>query len=166
MAGIVHFSNFFRYMESAEHAFFRSFGHSVTLNEMDEMMGLPRVQASCDYRHPLRFEDEMERLPLAVGSPGIHIGNTFHAKCPNAMGTDLPIVWIVNVLALGRFNLKFVSVLQINATVAVTFNFVIVTVTHQHEVNVSLEIGVFFLGDQVMSTPALATVGHQCIAIT
>ena len=60
MAGIVHFSNFFRYMESAEHAFFRSFGHSVTLNEMDEMMGLPRVQASCDYRHPLRFEDEME----------------------------------------------------------------------------------------------------------
>ena len=60
MAGIVHFSNFFRYMESAEHAFFRSFGHSVTLNEMDEMMGLPRGQASCDYRHPLRFEDEME----------------------------------------------------------------------------------------------------------
>jgi len=60
MAGIVHFSNFFRYMESAEHAFFRSFGHSVTLNEMNEMMGLPRVQASCDYRHPLRFEDEME----------------------------------------------------------------------------------------------------------
>ena len=60
MAGIVHFSNFFRYMESAEHAFFRSFGHSVTLNEMDEMMGLPRVQASCDYRHPLCFEDEME----------------------------------------------------------------------------------------------------------
>ena len=54
------FLEFFRYMESAEHAFFRSFGHSVTLNEMDEMMGLPQVQASCDYRHPLYFEDEME----------------------------------------------------------------------------------------------------------
>ena len=29
MAGIVHFANFFRWMESAEHAFLRSLGHSV-----------------------------------------------------------------------------------------------------------------------------------------
>ena len=29
MAGIVHYSNFFRYMESAEHAFFRALGFSV-----------------------------------------------------------------------------------------------------------------------------------------
>ena len=64
----------------------------------------------------------------------------------------------------GRFGPQFVLVVQINATVA-TFNFVIVTVTHQHEVNVSLEIGVFS-GDQVMSTLLLATVGHQRIAIT
>ena len=60
MAGIVHFSNFFRYMESAEHAFFRSLGHSVTLKDMDEVMGLPRVQAQCEYRRPLRFEDQFE----------------------------------------------------------------------------------------------------------
>jgi acyl-CoA thioester hydrolase len=60
MAGIVHFSNFFRYMESAEHAFFRSLGHSVTLADIDEALGLPRVHANCDYKHPLRFEDEVE----------------------------------------------------------------------------------------------------------
>ena len=29
MAGIVHYSNFFRYMEAAEHAFFRSLGLSI-----------------------------------------------------------------------------------------------------------------------------------------
>ena len=29
MAGIVHFSNFFRYMERVEHAFFRSLGFSI-----------------------------------------------------------------------------------------------------------------------------------------
>ena len=29
LAGIMHFSNFFRFMESAEHAFFRSLGFSV-----------------------------------------------------------------------------------------------------------------------------------------
>ncbi|MEQ2009187.1 MAG: acyl-CoA thioesterase, partial [Limisphaerales bacterium] len=29
MAGIVHYSNFFKYMETAEHAFFRSLGFSI-----------------------------------------------------------------------------------------------------------------------------------------
>ena len=31
MAGIVHFANFFRMMEAAEHAFFRSVGFSITV---------------------------------------------------------------------------------------------------------------------------------------
>jgi len=60
MAGIMHFSNFFRFMESAEHALFRSFGFSVTLKELDPELGLPRVRACCDYRRPLRFEDEVD----------------------------------------------------------------------------------------------------------
>jgi acyl-CoA thioester hydrolase len=60
MAGIVHFSNFFRYMETAEHAFFRSLGRSVVMPEFDPPLGLPRVHAECDYLHPLRFEDEIE----------------------------------------------------------------------------------------------------------
>jgi YbgC/YbaW family acyl-CoA thioester hydrolase len=60
MAGIVHFSNFFRYMETAEHGFFRSLGHSVVMEEFDPPLGWPRVNATCDYRQPLRFEDEVE----------------------------------------------------------------------------------------------------------
>jgi len=60
MAGIVHFSNFFRYMETAEHAFFRSLGGSVVMREFDPPLGLPRVHATCDYLHPLCFEDEVE----------------------------------------------------------------------------------------------------------
>lgn len=60
MAGIVHYSNFFRYMESAEHAFYRSLGFSVTLAKEGGVKGLPRVHASCDYRAPLRCEDEFE----------------------------------------------------------------------------------------------------------
>src|SRR5213594_652989 len=60
MVGIVHYSNFFRYMESAEHAFFRSLGFSVLLNQFELPLGLPRVHAECDYKHPLRFEDEVE----------------------------------------------------------------------------------------------------------
>ena len=60
MAGIVHYSNFFRYMETAEHAFFRSLGYSVSMDQLDPPLGWPRVHASCDYRQPLRFEDEVE----------------------------------------------------------------------------------------------------------
>ena len=60
MAGIVHYSNFFRYMESAEHGFFRSLGFSVVMDHLDPPLGWPRVHAVCDYTHPLRFEDEFE----------------------------------------------------------------------------------------------------------
>jgi acyl-CoA thioester hydrolase len=60
MAGIMHFSNFFRFMETAEHAFFRSIGFSVLLEKIDPSLCLPRVHASCDYRAPLRFEDEVD----------------------------------------------------------------------------------------------------------
>src|ERR1043166_1145421 len=60
MAGIVHYSNFFRYMESAEHGFFRSLGFSVVTRQVDPPLGWPRVHAECDYQQPLRFEDEFE----------------------------------------------------------------------------------------------------------
>lgn len=60
MAGIVHFSNFFRYMETAEHGFYRSLGFSVTLNQFDPPLGFPRVHVACDYKKPLRFEDLVE----------------------------------------------------------------------------------------------------------
>jgi acyl-CoA thioester hydrolase len=60
MAGIVHFANFFRYMETVEHAFWRSLGGSVVMPHFDPPLGLPRVHASCDYRRPLRFEDVIE----------------------------------------------------------------------------------------------------------
>ncbi len=60
MAGIVHFTQFFRYMESVEHAFLRSIGHSVVMPGAHPPIGFPRVHASCDYRRPLRFEDLVE----------------------------------------------------------------------------------------------------------
>jgi len=60
MAGIVHYSNFFRYMETAEHGFFRSLGFSVVMDKFDPPVGWPRVHAACDYLQPLRFEDEVE----------------------------------------------------------------------------------------------------------
>lgn len=56
--GIVHFTNFFKYVEEAEHALWRSVGLSIA--ERDASIGWPRVAASFEYRKPLRFEDEFE----------------------------------------------------------------------------------------------------------
>lgn len=61
MAGIVHFSNYFRYLENAEHAMFRSLGTSIHQPE-ENALRWPRVHASCDYKKPLTFEDEIEVL--------------------------------------------------------------------------------------------------------
>ena len=60
LAGIVHFSNYFRYMEAAEHAFFRSLGLTVHLEQNGRIVGWPRVATECSYIRPLRFEDEFE----------------------------------------------------------------------------------------------------------
>jgi YbgC/YbaW family acyl-CoA thioester hydrolase len=57
MAGIVHFSNFFRYMEAAEVAFLRSRGLKVSWHEGAKRYGFPRVSATCDYFKPARFDD-------------------------------------------------------------------------------------------------------------
>jgi YbgC/YbaW family acyl-CoA thioester hydrolase len=60
MAGIVHYANFFHYMEAAEHAFFRSLGFSIWTQHVEPPVGWPRVHAECDFKSPLRFEDEVE----------------------------------------------------------------------------------------------------------
>lgn len=60
MAGIMHFANFFRFMETAEHGFYRSLGFSVVLKRFDPPLGFPRVHVECDFKKPLRFEDMVE----------------------------------------------------------------------------------------------------------
>jgi acyl-CoA thioester hydrolase len=57
MGGIVHFSRFFVFMETAEHEFLRALGANVHM-ELDDMeIGWPRVEASCQYLSPARLGD-------------------------------------------------------------------------------------------------------------
>ncbi|HSC27432.1 MAG TPA: thioesterase family protein [Vicinamibacterales bacterium] len=58
MAGLVHFTWFFRYMEEAEHALWRAAGLSIA--EQGSHVGWPRVSASFEFYSPLRFEDEFD----------------------------------------------------------------------------------------------------------
>jgi YbgC/YbaW family acyl-CoA thioester hydrolase len=60
MAGIMHFANFFRWMEICETAFYRSLGLPLISFVPGQVVGWPRVRASCDYRAPLRFNDTAE----------------------------------------------------------------------------------------------------------
>ena len=53
LAGITHFSNFYRWMESAEHACLRDRG--IELH--DGEIGWPRVNAQADFKKPIKFGD-------------------------------------------------------------------------------------------------------------
>ena len=61
LAGIVHFANYYRYMEMAEHEFFRSLGLKIHGTLPDgTVFGWPRVSASCSFHAPARYDEEIE----------------------------------------------------------------------------------------------------------
>jgi len=77
-AGIVHFANFYRYMEYAEHAFFRSLGRSIIEHDLD--VGWPRVHSHCDFKKPLKFEDEVDIHLLVRAKTNKSITYQFHFR--------------------------------------------------------------------------------------
>lgn len=65
MAGVLHFSNYFRLLEEVEHAFWRTLGLSVVLKDPAHDISWPRVAVRCEYFAPAHFEDLLElRLRL------------------------------------------------------------------------------------------------------
>jgi len=84
MAGIVHYSNFFRYMEAAECEFFRSLGFTLVEQPGDQGLGWPRVHAECDFIHPLKFEDEVEVQLLVSAKKTKSVSYQFRLRKLNA----------------------------------------------------------------------------------
>jgi YbgC/YbaW family acyl-CoA thioester hydrolase len=82
MAGIVHFANFFRFMEAAEHAYLRACGLSVVTQWEGQTITFPRVHASCDYLRPARFQDvlDVEVALENVGRTSVHWDFTFRKE--------------------------------------------------------------------------------------
>jgi YbgC/YbaW family acyl-CoA thioester hydrolase len=58
MAGQVHFSVFFRYMEEAEHAIWRKAGMRIAAEGREYQW--PRISAHCDFKSRLKVDDEFE----------------------------------------------------------------------------------------------------------
>jgi len=69
MGGIVHFSRYFVFMETAEHLFLEALGTSVALDLEGRQIGWPRVSVSCEYKSPARFGEVLD-IHLAVRRKG------------------------------------------------------------------------------------------------
>lgn len=97
MAGMVHFANFFRYMERAEHAFFRSLGVTLHKTEGEAESGWVRVGAGCQYRKPLRYPDAFQ----------VHL--TVRKKGTSSLGYDFTFIDAAgDVAALGTLDVVHV----------------------------------------------------------
>jgi acyl-CoA thioester hydrolase len=91
-AGIVHFSAFFLWMESAEHELLRSCGiHVIEAGGGGPGVDVswPRVSAHCDYASAVRFGDEVD-VAVSVeklGTSSVTYGFAFsHDGTPVAAG--------------------------------------------------------------------------------
>lgn len=99
MAGIVHFSRFFVFMETAEHELQRSLGSTVHFEHEGEHVGWPRVSATCDYRSPARLGDvlDIEVRILRKGRRALTYGFTF--RCGDRLVAEGKIACICCALA-------------------------------------------------------------------
>ena len=84
MAGIVHHAVYYRYMESAEHAFFRSLGLTVAPPKTSSSVGWPRVHTEADFSSPLQFEDEVEIQLLVAQKKSKALTYAFRLRKLNA----------------------------------------------------------------------------------
>jgi acyl-CoA thioester hydrolase len=65
MAGLVHFTNFFKYVETAERDLFEACGLSLIDKTNGTFAGWPRTRLHCKFSAPLRFGDTI-RIHLMV----------------------------------------------------------------------------------------------------
>ncbi|MBN2068073.1 MAG: acyl-CoA thioesterase [Opitutales bacterium] len=86
-AGIIHFSNYFRWMESAEHEFFRS-QINYPIFDREARTGFPRAKVHCEFFKPINYGDTvtvaLQITKLRSSSIKFHI--TFHVSRD---GTDV-----------------------------------------------------------------------------
>ncbi len=73
-AGLMHFSNYYRWMEVCEHEWFRSLGLAMMSTTAEGVrLGWPRREASCEFKRPLKCGDVVRVTAgvLAVGETSV-----------------------------------------------------------------------------------------------
>lgn len=92
MAGIMHFSNFFRWMEACEAGFYRSLALPLISFVPGNVVGWPRASASCTYKAPLRFNDAVEVRLLIKELRSKAVIYVFQFRLVDAAGQVQPAV--------------------------------------------------------------------------
>ena len=96
MAGIVHFANFYRFMEEAEHEMFRSLGLKIVENLPDgTVVGWPRVRCSCSFEAPAYYDDliEVDVTITRVGVKSLTMSFVFRRGATRLAMGDLKTVF-------------------------------------------------------------------------
>jgi acyl-CoA thioester hydrolase len=93
-AGIVHFSVFFTYMEQAEHEMLRSVGLNVMTRQNDRTISWPRVQAGCNYRRAIRFEEVIDITVVVkkIGIKSVQYGFEFSLDSQRIADGEITVV--------------------------------------------------------------------------
>ena len=60
LGGLIHFSRYLIYMETAEHEFRNAAGLSVSALIDGEHLSWPRLSVGCEFLRPIGFEDELD----------------------------------------------------------------------------------------------------------
>jgi acyl-CoA thioester hydrolase len=60
VAGVMHYTNFFRYFEACEQEFYRSLSATHALLREKYRIMLPRIEAHCTYKVACKYDDAIE----------------------------------------------------------------------------------------------------------
>ena len=87
-ANLIHFTALLKFMEEAEHAFYRSLDFVGYRWSEDSVFGMPRVSVSCDYLGAVRYGDEIDvRLRVReVRRKAIRYAAEFTVDAPGERG--------------------------------------------------------------------------------
>lgn len=79
LSGIIHFSRYPVFMETAEHHFLNAIGSGVHIEIDGQLVSWPRLSTACEFLRPVRFEDELEIrvLVLKKGRKSLTFGCEF-----------------------------------------------------------------------------------------
>ncbi|MED4601195.1 thioesterase family protein [Paenibacillus validus] len=78
-AGIVYYPNFYKWMDQAFHEMFAAIGFP-TRKQQNESLGTPLVEAHCQFRRPLNFDDWVKVVSVVseVKNKVFKIEHTFY----------------------------------------------------------------------------------------
>ncbi len=114
-ARIVHFSQYFRYMEEAEHALWREAGLSIA--PPGATFGYARIGASFEYHAPLRFEDEFD-VVIRIAQITTR---TMRYDCQVARGADRIATGVMTIVCVTGGDGEPLRAIPIPADIAARF---------------------------------------------